>query len=705
MRVSFAVIKYVLLLVGLLSATGGAAISVWMLERATQSGLTAQMQSKGLTWVKVDTDGLQVFIYGTAPDETARFAALSAAGAMVDSARIMDSITVEDAEGVQKPKFSIQALRSRGAISLVGLIPAQNTAGSLLYRAGRIEGPDRLTDLLEVADYPAPPNWDEAMGFVISALEDLPQSKIDLREGRVTVTATAPNANAAGQIRRQLRSAAPQGYTLSLNIRAPRAIISPYTARITAKDGALRFDACTALNDAEQSALLNAAIQVGMTNPSCAIGLGRPDADWSRAVITALDAMTELQNASLTFSDRSVLIVGGAGQDPDAFTTATAKLQNSLPAAYTLDAIAPRAVTDGTDPNARSFIATRSPEGLVQLRGDIGQTREFTLIETFARARFGGADLRISGAGDDTLPRDWGMKVLLALDALGYLENGLIELTDSALSLRGRTYDGAVRSQIVALLDDRLGGHLPYDLNINVVDRPTPEETRLTPSECLRAINGALGDRKIGFEPGSARLNIDGRAILDDIADALRDCPELPLEIGGHTDSQGREVMNEQLSKARAETIISELRARRILTQSFRAVGYGESRPIADNDTEEGREENRRIEFTIYQAQPVETPADDSPTAPDQPEATPTDEPAADAVPNPQPTEDPAGEPTPASTESKADAPAPEQTDAAPEPAAQTDQPDAQAPAPTPQPAPSASPGIPAPQPRPATTQ
>ena len=657
MRVSFAVIKYVLLLVGLLSATGGAAISVWMLERATQSGLTAQMQSKGLTWVKVDTDGLQVFIYGTAPDETARFAALSAAGAMVDSARIMDSITVKDAEGVQKPKFSIQALRSRGAISLVGLIPAQNTAGSLLYRAGRIEGPDRLTDLLEVADYPAPPNWDEAMGFVISALEDLPQSKIDLREGRITVTATAPNANAAGQIRRQLRSAAPQGYTLSLNIRAPRAIISPYTARITAKDGALRFDACTALNDAEQSALLNAAIQVGMTNPSCAIGLGRPDADWSRAVITALDA------------------------------------------------IAPRAVTDGTDPNARSFIATRSPEGLVQLRGDIGQTREFTLIETFARARFGGADLRISGAGDDTLPRDWGMKVLLALDALGYLENGLIELTDSALSLRGRTYDGAVRSQIVALLDDRLGGHLPYDLNINVVDRPTPEETRLTPSECLRAINGALGDRKIGFEPGSARLNIDGRAILDDIADALRDCPDLPLEIGGHTDSQGREVMNEQLSKARAETIISELRARRILTQSFRAVGYGESRPIADNDTEEGREENRRIEFTIYQAQPVETPADDSPTAPDQPEAAPTDEPAADAVPNPQPTEDPAGEPTPAPTESKADAPALEQTDATPEPAAQTDQPDAQAPAPTPQPAPSARPGIPAPQPRPATTQ
>ena len=69
------------------------------------------------------------------------------------------------------------------------------------------------------------------------------------------------------------------------------------------------------------------------------------------------------------------------------------------------------------------------------------------------------------------------------------------------------------------------------------------------------------------------------------------------LEIGGHTDSQGREQMNLNLSQARANAVLFELQRRRILTKNMVAKGYGETRPIASNDTEQGREQNRRIEF------------------------------------------------------------------------------------------------------------
>jgi OOP family OmpA-OmpF porin len=69
------------------------------------------------------------------------------------------------------------------------------------------------------------------------------------------------------------------------------------------------------------------------------------------------------------------------------------------------------------------------------------------------------------------------------------------------------------------------------------------------------------------------------------------------LEIGGHTDSQGREQMNLNLSQARANAVLFELQRRRILTKNIVAKGYGETRPIASNDTEQGREQNRRIEF------------------------------------------------------------------------------------------------------------
>ena len=88
---------------------------------------------------------------------------------------------------------------------------------------------------------------------------------------------------------------------------------------------------------------------------------------------------------------------------------------------------------------------------------------------------------------------------------------------------------------------------------------------------------------------------------MNAIATILSDCGEIRLEIQGHTDSQGRESMNQALSQDRAQTVLNELRSRRVLTSTYTAKGYGESVPIAENDTEEGREANRRIEFRLIQ--------------------------------------------------------------------------------------------------------
>jgi OmpA-OmpF porin, OOP family len=71
------------------------------------------------------------------------------------------------------------------------------------------------------------------------------------------------------------------------------------------------------------------------------------------------------------------------------------------------------------------------------------------------------------------------------------------------------------------------------------------------------------------------------------------------MEIGGHTDAQGSEGGNQALSQARADAVLLALQGRRVDVSGMRAVGYGETRPIADNDTDAGREDNRRIEFTL----------------------------------------------------------------------------------------------------------
>jgi OmpA-OmpF porin, OOP family len=129
-----------------------------------------------------------------------------------------------------------------------------------------------------------------------------------------------------------------------------------------------------------------------------------------------------------------------------------------------------------------------------------------------------------------------------------------------------------------------------------------------TPDECEAEIGAIVAAGKINFEPGSATIDASALGTMDDIAQVLTRCGELQLEIQGYTDSQGREEMNLALSQSRAESVLNELRARRVVTSTFKAVGYGEENPVADNDTEAGREANRRIEFRLIRPDTVATP-------------------------------------------------------------------------------------------------
>ena len=79
---------------------------------------------------------------------------------------------------------------------------------------------------------------------------------------------------------------------------------------------------------------------------------------------------------------------------------------------------------------------------------------------------------------------------------------------------------------------------------------------------------------------------------------ALR-CQVQQIEIGGHTDSQGDDALNEKLSEARAQAVAEVLGRAGVPADRIVPVGYGAKRPIASNDNEEGRAKNRRIEFTV----------------------------------------------------------------------------------------------------------
>jgi OOP family OmpA-OmpF porin len=112
-------------------------------------------------------------------------------------------------------------------------------------------------------------------------------------------------------------------------------------------------------------------------------------------------------------------------------------------------------------------------------------------------------------------------------------------------------------------------------------------------------VNAVIAAKKITFTPASAELATDARPVLDALAGILVACPPMQMEIAGHTDAQGSEGGNRALSQARAEAVLLALQGRRVDISGMTAVGYGEATPIADNDSEAGREANRRIEFVL----------------------------------------------------------------------------------------------------------
>ena len=107
------------------------------------------------------------------------------------------------------------------------------------------------------------------------------------------------------------------------------------------------------------------------------------------------------------------------------------------------------------------------------------------------------------------------------------------------------------------------------------------------------------------FKTGSAEITQASFTFLDDIATYMKANPSFTLSIVGHTDSQGDEAYNQRLSEDRAESVKSYLIKKGVGEISITAEGKGESEPIADNNTPEGREKNRRVVFSVIKLEEV----------------------------------------------------------------------------------------------------
>jgi OmpA-OmpF porin, OOP family len=138
------------------------------------------------------------------------------------------------------------------------------------------------------------------------------------------------------------------------------------------------------------------------------------------------------------------------------------------------------------------------------------------------------------------------------------------------------------------------------------VDDRCPNEHGVPPDGCPKKYTHVIVTEKkielkqtVYFDTNRATIRPVSFALLDDVAQALRDNPTIKVEIQGHTDSQGNDAFNLKLSQRRSESVRAYLAAKGIAKDRMVPRGYGEDVPIADNRTAAGRSQNRRVEFVI----------------------------------------------------------------------------------------------------------
>ncbi len=190
----------------------------------------------------------------------------------------------------------------------------------------------------------------------------------------------------------------------------------------------------------------------------------------------------------------------------------------------------------------------------------------------------------------------------LAPAFLGVVQNGRIGYHGGQLLVSGTVDSDKSRRAIETILKSF---DTPYYLQIEVKEKNQshgPDDMNsYSPQEreVAKDIGEILKFETIEFQTGSARLTSKGIAVVDKIAAVLKEHQDVRVMIAGHTDNVGDPASNMKLSKARVRSVKARLVSRGIDADRMETVGFGETRPIFPNTTEENRRRNRRVEFTI----------------------------------------------------------------------------------------------------------
>ena len=255
-----------------------------------------------------------------------------------------------------------------------------------------------------------------------------------------------------------------------------------------------------------------------------------------------------------------------------------------------------------------TFNAVMSEDDSVVLNGYVRNEAEEARVLREAESLFPGKvsnrTIEVSAGAPNA---GWGDIISFNLSKLSQLESGQFSLNDNRLTFSGLAANEGVRADVASAVSSVADGYMGK-ADITVPSAPVVEVVNVeAEAQCQTLVNELKGNNKIEFETNKAGIKGENSFnLLNTLAAAAKDeaCSSFRIKVVGHTDSDGSAEYNFGLSERRAASVVAYLvQEQRLDISRLSAEGMGETMPIADNATREGKAKNRRIEFIISQTQ------------------------------------------------------------------------------------------------------
>jgi OOP family OmpA-OmpF porin len=326
------------------------------------------------------------------------------------------------------------------------------------------------------------------------------------------------------------------------------------------------------------------------TEVSDRMGLARgAPARFDPAVLLLVDQIARLKEGKIVLSDTAVSLSGMA-RDLGGREAIAAALKN-LPEGFTV-------ATNEVKAPPYIFQANKDPVAVtLTLSGYVPDNTVHAALAATAGRKFFSEKVIDNLKASIGAPGGFTNAVSIALGALSRLSTGSLVVSDREVKLSGDALYEAAAGQIRAGLAKDLPQGWQAKAEISVKPAAAPVDSTV----CQQLFVQYLGKARIRFEPSRAAIEPDSAGLLDRLIETALRCASTKIEIVGHTDGDGEGGFNQDLSEKRAQAVADYLVKAGLPAERFTVVGYGSTQPIATNDTDEGKAQNRRIEFVVRQ--------------------------------------------------------------------------------------------------------